>query len=82
MARPTVDFDVDLKIMFTEISEDEVTAWRAGVSLLLQWLKETKNLLEANDGRGLYAWVIGHGGSVQRMALAEWRVRPFGGRVW
>ena len=29
---------------------------------------------EAAKARGIHAWVIGHDGSVHRMALADWRV--------
>ena len=45
MARPAVGFKVDLKVTFTEIPDDEVIAWRAGNSLLLQWIKKAKRLM-------------------------------------
>jgi hypothetical protein len=50
MARPAVDFNVELEVEFVAISEDEVPALRAGYSLLLQWLREAKNFSEADDG--------------------------------
>ena len=50
MARPTVDLDVQLQVTFEEISEDEVAGWRAGISLLLQWIREAKYLSEESNG--------------------------------
>jgi len=104
-------FEMKFDVEYVSIPEDRFGAWRAGFSLLLQLLKETRKLWEAEffpaevedgfidvvdagdlDGSvaalfslayvtegeevasigGLRAWVVGHDGSVFRMALADW----------
>lgn len=44
MARPVMNFCVDLKIEYVAISKDELPAWRAGLLLLLDLLKEEKEI--------------------------------------
>lgn len=52
MARQANNFQMQFKVEFKRISEDEVPAWRAGLLLLLQILREEKRLLASEDGDG------------------------------
>jgi len=49
MPRPAIDFDIELKVEFEEISNDEIPAFSSGLLLLLQWIKEAK-VLETTYG--------------------------------
>lgn len=60
MARQELEYSLDVE--FVAISEDEVPAWRGGLLLLLQLLREEKRYLEANDGIVDVACVSDDGG--------------------
>ena len=92
--------EVVLHVEYIPLPVEREASWRAGLSLLLQFMEIGRNesLGAGRDGNdlrignalfplaniaqrkrtaktgGLHAWVIGHGGSVHRMALADWRV--------
>ncbi len=51
MARRASELVIDLEVVYVDMPEEHIEAWRAGVSLLLQLLDDDeKNLSEANDG--------------------------------
>jgi len=75
MVRPVNDVVVVLKVEYVLVPEDRIEDWRAGISLLLQLLKEERKVYEAevsHAGRA-YAWVLGHG-TVHRIRLVDWSV--------
>jgi len=76
MVRPVNDVVVVLKVEYVLIPEDRIEDWRAGISLLLQLLKEERKVYETEVGRAdtSYAWVLGYG-TVRRIRLAEWSVQ-------
>ena len=50
MARRASEFVVDFEVVYVDMPEGHIEAWRAGVSLLLQLLDDEEDFLEANDG--------------------------------
>jgi hypothetical protein len=73
MARPLVDVIVELNIEYVPIPKAEVTAWRAGFSLLLQLLRTERKMYktEVSHANKACAWVLGRG-TVHRIRLADW----------
>jgi hypothetical protein len=43
MPRPVTDLEYEFDVQFVEISEDADLDRRAGIFLLLQWIKEARN---------------------------------------
>ena len=51
MARPITDITVELNVEFISIEEEDIDDWNAGVSFLVQLLREEKKIVEAESER-------------------------------
>ena len=54
LGRSPIEFQIDLKVEFVEISDDEVPAWREGIKLLLKWIREAKALSKQEAESQIY----------------------------
>jgi hypothetical protein len=49
MPRPVQDLEYEFDVQFVEISEDVDLDRRAGISLLLQWIRAARNIVGPTD---------------------------------